>query len=458
MSPQHHSPENRQQQQPRRTTKLLRLFPCLLGQCQRQSSDDSAAVAGTANQQQQHHQMAPMPSTSQQQQGRRRHSAIELFHRVWRPTAGRQNRSASSCSLLHPMEWPPGRVRAHSVLALEATLMAEPVPSFAQILSWALLQISVDTMAITALPLDCWLKERLKNWVQLSGHQGTIVPASNHSLWKKQPQGNRAEAQAYTEIMRDPALRGITPKFFREIQHRNEAFIEIQDLLAEFPDTASRAVMDIKIGTRTFLESEVSNGNKRADLYRKMVGLAPDEPTEQEHADGAITKLRYMQFRERKSSSATLGFRIEAAQLPGGSLQKDFKRLNTRQQVRQALLQFFGERRHQIACQIRQRLEQIRAAVENSHFFRIHEVVGSSLLLVYDQRRVGAWLIDFAKCSRMEEQRPPLTHRAQWELGNHEDGYLIGLDNLIQLLGDREGNDEEEEDEDGTEAIDDHNF
>jgi hypothetical protein len=85
------------------------------------------------------------------------------------------------------------------------------------------------------------------------------------------------------------------------------AFIEIQDLLAEvredlrgipslnsdsfqFPDTASRAVMDIKIGTRTFLESEVSNGNKRADLYRKMVGLAPDEPTEQA-SNGIISIL-----------------------------------------------------------------------------------------------------------------------------------------------------------------------
>jgi hypothetical protein len=38
----------------------------------------------------------------------------------------------------------------------------------------AFLQISIDTMAITALPLDCWLRERLKNWVQLSGHEGTM--------------------------------------------------------------------------------------------------------------------------------------------------------------------------------------------------------------------------------------------------------------------------------------------
>lgn len=135
----------------------------------------------------------------------------------------------------------------------------------------------MDTMAITALPLDCWLKERLKNWVQLSGHEGnqlyfkvifhyiknvqnsnirlikfkncsfpetectendffqkkfyslknifylgTIVPASNHTLWKKQPCQNTIEAVAYAAIMKDSALRGLTPKFFKEILHKNE--------------------------------------------------------------------------------------------------------------------------------------------------------------------------------------------------------------------------------------------
>lgn len=77
-------------------------------------------------------------------------------------------------------------------------------------------------MAITALPLDCWLKERLKNWVQLSGHEGTIVPASNHTLWKKQPNGNRQEAYAYEQIMADPALKGLTPKFHKEIVYQNQ--------------------------------------------------------------------------------------------------------------------------------------------------------------------------------------------------------------------------------------------
>lgn len=42
-----------------------------------------------------------------------------------------------------------------------------------------------------------------------------------------------------------------------------------------------------------------------------MVKLDPEEPTKDERARG-ITKLRYMMFRERLSSTNTLGFRVEA--------------------------------------------------------------------------------------------------------------------------------------------------
>jgi 1D-myo-inositol-triphosphate 3-kinase len=296
-----------------------------------------------------------------------------------------------------------------------------------------LCQVSVDTMAITALPLDCWLKERLKKWVQLSGHEGTIVPATNQTLWKKQPADNVIEAKAYEKIMKDPSLKGMTPKYYKEIEHKNESFIEIQDLLADFPNTSTRAIMDIKIGTRTFLESEVANSSKRKDLYKKMVDIDPNEPTEEEKADEAITKLRYMQFRERESSSASLGFRIEAAQLPGGKLQKSFKKVKTAENVLQTLKEFLGDRVEKASKELEQRLREMRTSIENSDFFKSHEVVGSSILIIYDEEKSGAWMIDFAKSKQVPENIQ-LNHRREWEVGNHEDGYLHGLDNLIEIL------------------------
>ncbi|KAJ1369812.1 Inositol-trisphosphate 3-kinase [Parelaphostrongylus tenuis] len=294
--------------------------------------------------------------------------------------------------------------------------------------------VSVETMAITALPMDVWLKERLKKWVQLSGHEGSIVPATTSTLYKKQA-GNCSEARAYELIAKDSALTGFTPRYYKQLHKNDECFIEIEDLLQQFADPAKTSIMDIKIGTRTFLESEVSNTKRRKDLYEKMTAIDPDEPTPEERACGEITKLRYMQFRERESSSASMGFRIEAAKVSGGCLQKNFKKVRTVDDVARTLINFFGEDQERVRSKLLARLKAMRSAIEKSRFFATHEVVGSSLLIVHDSEKVNCWMIDFAKSSPVDPPKS-LNHRTPWVPGNSEDGYLTGIDNLIKILED----------------------
>ncbi|RWS10601.1 inositol-trisphosphate 3-kinase A-like protein [Dinothrombium tinctorium] len=43
------------------------------------------------------------------------------------------------------------------------------------------------------------------------------------------------------------------------------------------------------------------------------------------------------------------------------------------------------------------------------------------------------WLIDFEKTHKIPED-VKITHESKWKSGNHEDGYLIGLNNLICIF------------------------
>lgn len=189
--------------------------------------------------------------------------------------------------------------------------------------------------------------------------------------------------------------------------------------------------MDIKMGTRTFLETEVSKTTARPDLYEKMIAVDPKAPTELEHAARAVTKLRYMQFREQQSSTNSEGFRIEGIKMPGEPPINDLKKVKSQEQVMATIAKFLGSRVH-IRQKVVKRLKEIRTFFEQCEYFKTHEVIGSSIFLIFDENSVGAWLIDFAKTQAVPEGIV-VNHRTPWKQGNYEEGFLYGLDRLIMV-------------------------
>ena len=86
---------------------------------------------------------------------------------------------------------------------------------------------------------------------------------------------------------------------------------------------------------------------------------------------------------------------------------------------------------------------QLREAFEADDVAAHHAFIRSSLLLVYSDvtNETSVHMIDFARCYRTEQR---LSHRATWQPGNHEDGFLTGLDNLVRILDEVVGEDARE--------------
>ena len=109
------------------------------------------------------------------------------------------------------------------------------------------------------------------------------------------------EVQAY-ESVQGTALEGLFATYFGHESKGVLYSVTLHDMTAGM---ARPCVMDIKMGKRTFLESEVKAGKLRPDLAAKMVKLDPTALTEAEVAEG-VTKLRYMQFREVRALLTSL--------------------------------------------------------------------------------------------------------------------------------------------------------
>lgn len=267
-------------------------------------------------------------------------------------------------------------------------------------------------------------------WIQLAGHAGSFKAAANGRILKKHCE---SEQRCLDRLMAD-VLKPYVPAYHGDVVKDGERYNQMDDLLADFD---SPCVMDCKMGVRTYLEEELTKARKkpslRKDMYQKMIEVDPEAPTEEEKAQRAVTKPRYMQWRETISSTATLGFRIEGIKKEDGSVNRDFKKTKTREQVIEAFKEFTKGNRN-ILIAYRDRLKDIRATLEVSPFFKGHEVIGSSLLFIHDKKeQAKVWMIDFGKTTPLPEGQT-LKHDIPWQEGNREDGYLSGLNNLIDIL------------------------
>uniref|UniRef100_A0A336MNH2 Kinase n=1 Tax=Culicoides sonorensis TaxID=179676 RepID=A0A336MNH2_CULSO len=265
--------------------------------------------------------------------------------------------------------------------------------------------------------------------LQISGHQNTVT-FENGKVFKKIKNLNDPELIAYQKMSQDPNAQKVAPKFYGVHNMNNEGIvIELENLLNGFNDPY---IMDIKMGCRTFVESEVSNMSLRKDLYEKMKSIEPSTLKIEDHELQAVTKLRYMQFRERMSSSHERGFRIDAVKLRGLSPVRDLKTVRSQDEI-EKLITIFMSMRPQAIKEIYRRLKMIRSMMEQSEFFKRTEIIGSSIFIVYDEKKAGVWLIDYAKSAEVPEG-VTIDHRKPWQPGNHEEGLLYGMDQLIVVF------------------------
>eukprot|EP00055_Hartaetosiga_balthica_P004780 m.13060 g.13060 ORF g.13060 m.13060 type:complete len:367 (+) comp4103_c0_seq1:298-1398(+) len=271
-------------------------------------------------------------------------------------------------------------------------------------------------------------------FIQLTGHKGDFASGSG-VIFKK---SSDLEKWAYEDVSNDPALKAFVAMYFSTVMLRNEdnepvEFIQLQDLLCLYDNPS---IMDVKMGIRTFQEQEIEKTKRRKDLLAKMMKLDPNEPTAEEKEHG-ITKARYMIFRERLSSTNTLGLRVEAIKRYDEDPLMDFQRMRHIEEVARSLSLFLPDaaplRRAVLSC-ILAKLNKLRNCLGASYFFKHHELIGSSLLFIYDNSgKTGVYMIDFGKTSRCDHE---LQHDVRWKFGTREDGYLIGLDNIILLFED----------------------
>jgi 1D-myo-inositol-triphosphate 3-kinase len=275
--------------------------------------------------------------------------------------------------------------------------------------------------------------------VQAAGHANSVAEESGEqgSILKIFDQ---AEADNYSEIWNGdqpeplqefiPQFGGIVPvQVGTEDSHETQEFLRIENLLTGF---VNPHIMDCKMGVRTFTEAEAKNTKPREDLYQKLIKTDPDAATPDEHKAGAITKTRYLMTRDSITTTTKDGFRIDGivSQASGKRVSSGvLKEVREKEQLLNIIPYVLPPNTESWAYLIRQTLDQLDylgEVLDASPFFKSHELIGCSLLFIFDHAKAGVFLIDLAKTSPLGDG-VVIDHRSPWSPGNHEDGFLIGI-------------------------------
>ena len=188
-----------------------------------------------------------------------------------------------------------------------------------------------------------------------------------------------------------------------------------------------------------------------------------------------------MELRDSMSSTATLGYRIDAVLTPTGhktAFKSNLFRVQSQGDVVAELRAFlprsaacaaagYGAHPRALAARFADALARLETDLRASPVFATHEFIGSTLFFVADARgkcaralrpavlslralrprarapppaarvcassrcRCGVWMIDFGITRPANRgEGGTLRHDVPWVAGNHEDGYLVGLAKL----------------------------
>ena len=140
----------------------------------------------------------------------------------------------------------------------------------------------------------------------------------------------------------DEAMLDATAPFHGVVEIDGGVYLKMGNLLERFDATTLRQ-MDVKMGVRCFEERELASSKPRADLFERLMNMAPLAATAEERAARTITKARWMQLRDQMSSTRDLGFRVDAIVTPTVrrmALESDLWRAKEEESVRAALRGF----------------------------------------------------------------------------------------------------------------------